>query len=119
VLPFGTTILTGIVDITGSPTMGSTLTADTSGLNGSGALSYEWKRGAVSLGTASTYVVPAADKGSVITLTVTRAGYTGQATDTIGIPYTVIFNKNNTDSGSTDSVPTSMRVTPIAGYCGL
>jgi hypothetical protein len=60
--------------------VGGTLTADTSSLGGSGAISYQWKRGSDNVGADSTYVVQSADTGSTITVTVTRSGYSGSVT---------------------------------------
>jgi len=74
-------ILTGTVSITGTAEVGKTLTANTSGLGGTGAISYQWKRGSTSIGkNSSTYDVDSADIGSTITVTVTRADYTGSVT---------------------------------------
>jgi formylglycine-generating enzyme required for sulfatase activity len=55
------------------------LTANTDSLGGSGAISYEWKRGGTTaIGTnSSTYIVQAADLGFTITVTVTRSGNSG------------------------------------------
>jgi hypothetical protein len=70
--------LTGSVSITGTAEVGQTLTANTDYLDGSGDISYQWKRGSTEIGTnSSTYVPQVADVGSTITLTVTRAGYSG------------------------------------------
>lgn len=73
--------LTGTVGITGTAEVGQTLTADTGALGGSGIITYQWKRGSTNTGTnGSTYEVQAADVGSTITVTVTRAGFTGNVT---------------------------------------
>jgi hypothetical protein len=73
--------LTGTVTISGTAIVGNTLTASTYSLNGSGTLTYQWKRGTADIGTnSSSYVIVDADVGSTITVTVTRAGYTGSKT---------------------------------------
>jgi len=80
--------LTGTVSISGTPELGETLTADTSELDGSETITYQWKRGTTTIGTNSgSYTVVAADLGSTITVTVTRAGYTGSITS---IPTAVV-----------------------------
>jgi transglutaminase-like putative cysteine protease len=77
--------LTGTVSIGGSAEVGQTLMANTANLNGSGTISYQWKRGAggttADIGIDSdTYDVEPADTGSTITVTVTRTGYYGSKT---------------------------------------
>jgi hypothetical protein len=78
--------LTGTVSISGTAEVGETLTAVTSALGGSGTISYQWKRNTSSgtttnIGTNSgTYPIVQADTGFTITVTVTRAGYTGSKT---------------------------------------
>ncbi|MDR0302398.1 MAG: bacterial Ig-like domain-containing protein, partial [Treponema sp.] len=76
-----TPTLTGDVSISGIAKVGETLTADTSALDGSGTITYQWKRGTIDIGTnSSTYQLVPADVGSTITVTVTRAGYSGSKT---------------------------------------
>jgi hypothetical protein len=73
--------LTGDVTISGTAEVGETLTAVTTALNGIGTASYQWKRGgSANIGTAGTYTVQLDDVGSTITVTVTRAGYSGSQT---------------------------------------
>jgi len=72
--------LTGTVTISGTAEVGQTLTAVTTALEGTGTITYQWKRGTTDIGTSSTYAVAAADVGSTITVTVTRAGYNGSVT---------------------------------------
>jgi hypothetical protein len=74
--------LTGTVSISGVPVVGQTLTANTGALDGSGTISYQWRRGGTNISGAnsSTYVLVAADAGSTITVTVTRSGYTSSVT---------------------------------------
>ena len=81
--------LTGTVSISGTAEMGQTLTAVTTALGGTGTITYQWKRGNTNIGTnSSTYQVQAADIGSTITVTVTRAGYSGSviSSPTIAVP---------------------------------
>jgi uncharacterized repeat protein (TIGR02543 family) len=61
-----------------------TLTAITTGLGGSGDISYEWKRndGTVIGTNQNTYTIVAADIGNTITVTVTRTGLSGPVTST-------------------------------------
>jgi hypothetical protein len=70
--------LTGSVSITGIAAVEQTLTANITGLDGYGTVTYQWKRGTTDIGTNSnTYVVVEADKDSTIKVIVTRAGYSG------------------------------------------
>jgi hypothetical protein len=78
--------LAGTVSISGTAEVGETLTAVTTDLEGSGTISYQWKRidaggtDAVVGTNSSTYVIQAADADFAITVTVTRAGYFGSKT---------------------------------------
>jgi len=74
--------LTGTVSITGIAQVDSTLTAITNNLYGSGTISYQWQRGTTDItdATNSTYIVQAADRGSVIRVRVTRANTSGSIT---------------------------------------
>ena len=76
------TPLSGTVNITGTAVVGQTLTANTSNLNGSGTITYQWQRnGSTTIGSdRSTYVIQSADIGSKITVTVTRSGNSGSIT---------------------------------------
>jgi serine/threonine protein kinase len=76
--------LTGTVSIT-SPGetvhVGQTITTNTVNLGGSGAITYQWRRGNTNVGTNSpTYVLIAADVGSNISVIVTRSGNSGSIT---------------------------------------
>lgn len=84
-------VLTGSVSIIGGstpPKARETLRADTSGLGGTGTLSYLWKRGTsadavsdpISDANKSTYTLVAADVGRFLRVTVSRAGYSGSVT---------------------------------------
>ena len=76
--------LTGSVSISGFAKVGGTLTANAV-LNGSGTISYVWKRGdssseagtAISGADGGAYEPVAADEGKYLTVTVTRRNYIG------------------------------------------
>jgi len=74
--------LTGAVSIAGTAQVEQTLTADTGRLDGSGEISYQWKRNGTAKigGGSSSYVIEETAIGSFITLTVTRSGYSGSVT---------------------------------------
>ena len=82
--------LTGTVSITGTAQVGQTLTANTNSLNGTGNISYQWKRGTsatvtgtnITDATGSTYTLVTADATRFITVTVTRADNSGSVTST-------------------------------------
>jgi len=86
--PGTTTPLTGTVTINGNTHVGGVLTADTGSLGGSGAISYQWKRGDtaaaagtnISGATSSTYTLVTADASKYIKVTVTRSGNNGSIT---------------------------------------
>jgi hypothetical protein len=83
--------LSGTVSISGDAYVGQTLTADTSDLDGSGTIEYQWMRGTTPVGTDSdTYDLTADDAGETITVTVTRADNSGSVTsdptDPVGPP---------------------------------
>jgi hypothetical protein len=81
--------LTGTVSISGTAQVGQTLTANIGSLGGSGAITYQWKRGTTNIGTNSgTYTVQPADEGFTITVTVTRPGHSGSATSDPAGPVT-------------------------------
>jgi len=75
-------ILYGNVSITGNAVAGQTLTADITALDGTGDVSFQWKKDTtVEIGTDSdTYILTAADTGSAVTVTVRRSGYYGSVT---------------------------------------
>ena len=80
VIAAGTLSLTPTPTISGTPTMGYTLTAITGTWDSGVTLSYAWYRGTslVSTATTSTYVLAAADVGQTITVKVTgtKPGFT-------------------------------------------
>ena len=74
-------VLTGTVNIIGTAKDGQTLTADTSSLNGSGVLSYQWKRDNTVIGyNSNSYNLTTDDIGYSITVIVTRSGNSGSIT---------------------------------------
>jgi len=86
----GDPVLTGTVSISGTAEAGQTLTANTTLLDGSGAITYQWKRGTAVIGAnSSVYQLTTADIGGTITVTVTRSGYSGSITSA---PTAVVTN---------------------------
>jgi hypothetical protein len=72
--------LSGAVSVNGSPSVGGTLTADTSLLEGTGDITYQWilDESAVIEGAAGeTYEPVNADAGKTVKVRVSRAGYSG------------------------------------------
>jgi hypothetical protein len=84
----GPSAITGSVTVTGFAKVGGELTADTAGLGGSGAISYQWQISGSADGTYDdipgetngAYTPAAADEGKYLKVTVTRAGYSGSVT---------------------------------------
>jgi len=76
--------LPGTVSITGILRIGHTLTANTVNLGGSGAISFQWRRGTIDIlgATDDTYDIQTADVGSAISVVVTRQLNSGSATGT-------------------------------------
>lgn len=72
----------GEVSISGVPEYGQELTADISCVSPTDAsLTYEWKRGATTIGTSDTYTIAVADIGQKITVTVCGSDdYAGELT---------------------------------------
>jgi len=116
-----TPVLTGMVSISGITEAGQILTANTNSLGGNGTISYNWKKENISIGTdSSTYIIQTADAGFTITVTVTRAGYTGsvtsQAIGPINIPVT--FTSLIAD-GSETQTSTQLTLTFSQAITGL
>ena len=92
VLPANAPSLTGTISLIGTPTVGQTLTADTSNLSGSGTIIYVWFResGTNSYSTifgetSDSYTLTTNDVGRKIYLRVTREGHYGYlTTDDVG-----------------------------------
>jgi hypothetical protein len=81
--------LAGTVAISGTVAVGQTLTADTSGTNASGTITYQWKRGETVVGdNQNTYAIVSADVGGTFTVTISSSGTTGNVTSapTIAVP---------------------------------
>ena len=76
--------LTGTVSITGNTWVGQTLVANIATLHGTGAISFQWNLAGTPIAgeTGPNYVVRSADVGQTISVTVTRAGYSGSVTST-------------------------------------
>jgi hypothetical protein len=101
-------ILSGVVSITGgstsNPQVGDTLTAVTTYLEGSTALSYQWKRGnsangiftdITTTGTGASYTLTAADEGKYIRVAVNRAGYSGTTNSPVVYVGDIIITESN------------------------
>ncbi len=76
--------LTGTVTINGTTTYGEDLTANVSGDNNTGTLSYQWKRDDVNIdaATASTYTLVEADIATSISVEVTSSVESGSISST-------------------------------------
>jgi len=115
----GLPALTGTVSITGTTQVGFTLTADTTSLDGSGDISYQWKRASTNIGSnSSVYIVHTEDVGSNLTVTVTRAGNSGSITSnpveiipTPGLLFTLLGG-GNTYSVSKGTATASVIIIP-------
>jgi len=111
-LDFSSENLAGLLELTGIPQEGQTLTANIILINSGGPFNYQWMRnGTTPIGSNSdTYTVQSDDVGSTITVVVTCAEYPGSvtsnATSTIfllpPITYTLTVNQNTTTGGSTN-----------------
>ncbi|MDR0455735.1 MAG: hypothetical protein LBH20_03515, partial [Treponema sp.] len=103
--------LTGKVSIEGVPQVGETLTANTSELGGSGAISYQWNRmqglNKVPIGSnSSTYIVQEEDVGSMINVTVSRFDNIGTVTNwQIVFVTSPLFNPRLNGSVSIEGTP--------------
>ena len=92
-------VLSGTVFIIGTAQVGETLMADTADLGGSGNIYYQWKRGAIIIGTSNTYTVQTADAGSTIIVTVTRSENSGSvsinptAAVTVPVTFSITFSQ--------------------------
>jgi hypothetical protein len=92
------TVLSGAVNINGSAAMGAVLTADTSALNGTGAISYQWIRDdstVITGAVAETYAPRAADFEKLLWVRVSRAECEGTVeSDPVG-PVSATRNNMN------------------------
>jgi hypothetical protein len=98
-------VLSGAVNINGSATLGVALTVDTSSLNGTGAVSYQWIRDdstAIAGAVSETYTPKAADFEKLLKVRVSRAGYEGTVeSDSVGPVSGTRDNMNWRLSGTT------------------
>ena len=78
--------LTGTVNIIGAPKFNETLTANVTGSNNTGALTYQWYREGKTdpIGTGETYTLVQADIGKDITCRVSSSTETGTIEATVG-----------------------------------
>ncbi|GHV79641.1 hypothetical protein AGMMS49944_14320 [Spirochaetia bacterium] len=103
-------VLYGTVSTTGgstpNPSVGQTLTAVTTSLEGTTTLSYQWKRGdtadgtftnITTNGTGTSYTLTAADTGKYILVAVSRAGYSGSINSPVVYVDDIIINESNLD----------------------
>ena len=108
--------LTGTVSIEGSAAQGQLLTANTNALGGSGTISYQWMRNEnnISGAAGNTYTLQSADVGYTVTVSVTRAGNSGEvisaATNTIIRPVTGI---TDVPAAGTAGIPLSLTGTVV------
>ena len=106
--PPGPPRLTGTVSIDGPAGVGHTLTANTSSLNGTGEISYQWLQGEEEINGADSdsFYLRIADEGKTFSVRVKRAGYTGEVT---GGPTAVIIRSvssiTNVQSLATAGIP--------------
>ncbi len=98
---------TGAVTITGTATQGQTLTADTSTISDPDGPSnltftYQWKRGAAAISSATgrTYVLTQADVGSAITVTVSWTDGGGTAESLTSTATSNVANLNDSPTGA-------------------
>lgn len=73
-----------VPQITGTPTVGQTLTCVPGAVDNDTALAYQWQRDGVDIGgaTANTRVLAAADEGAIMTCVVTATGTLANTTKT-------------------------------------
>jgi surface protein len=93
--------------ISGTTTLGSTLTSTTGAFNGNPTptYAYQWKRGATNIGTnSSTYILVLADSGAAITCVVTATNALGSSSAT-----------SNTITADTYSAPVNSSPPFISG----
>jgi len=76
--------LTGTVMSSGEARYGITITVSLSDTNNTGTLTYTWKRGTVTVGTGTSYVVQAADISNTLSVEVTSSVQGGSVTRSFG-----------------------------------
>jgi endoglucanase len=89
----GTAALTGSATISGDNAIGGTLTVNTANVGGTGTISRQWRADGVAISgaTGETFTITPAQAGRVISVVVTRAGFTGGITVTAeqSVPFTI------------------------------
>ena len=110
--------LTGTINITGTLQTGQTLTADVSSLNGSGTITYQWKRGTTVVGSNSnTYTVVSSDVSNTnFTLTVTRTNYAGSVISNPMLSGSVSISGNTYQGQTLTANKTSLAGTGTISY---
>jgi len=76
--------LSGTVMISGEARYGQTMIASLTNTNNTGTLTYTWKRGTMTVGTGTTYVVSAIDIGNSLSVEVTSSDQGGSITRAFG-----------------------------------
>jgi len=112
-------LLTGTVSIPASAVVNQVLTAGTADLNGTGEISYQWKRGAADIvdANADTYMVQTDDVGSRITVVVTRDGYLGSVTSlsTTNVPALITRTLNSVTADGNATQATTILTLNFSG----
>ncbi|KQQ20725.1 hypothetical protein ASF48_08990 [Rathayibacter sp. Leaf299] len=92
------------VRITGTPAVGSVLTATAAAAPADSTLSYQWRRGATAIAgaTKASYTATAADAGAALTVmvTATKFGYAGPATPSSAVTVTAAAPVTTTTTAS-------------------
>ena len=93
--------LKGTVSIDGDPMLGKTITANTSSLQGSGIISFQWLKNGATIDGAinSTYVIQDSDKGANISVIVIRSDNSGSVISTDIIPYGYLIGDKGPGGG--------------------
>ncbi|WP_312942931.1 hypothetical protein, partial [Oscillibacter sp.] len=111
--------LTGTATIAGDTVVGNTLTAELTGSNNSGTLSYQWTRGGEDIAGATngTYTLTADDIGKKMVVKITSSDQVGTVTST---PTDAVSKLDCEESASNpiilSNTDSSVTVTAIDGY---
>jgi len=92
--------LSGVIMISGEARYGMTIVASLTSTNNTGTLTYTWKRGTLTVGTGTTYVVGALDIDNQLSLEVTSSDQGGSITRSFGTVQKAYY------FGDTPSAPT-------------
>jgi hypothetical protein len=92
--------LTGTVMVSGEARYGQTMIVSLSNTNNTGTLTYTWKRGAITVGTGTAYVVSAIDIGNQLSVEVTSSDQGGSISRSFGTVAKAYY------FGDTPSAPT-------------